>query len=125
MKTILIVDDNIDQCKPLAMLLHRFGYNSQYVIGGEAALSFVAGIVPDLVILDVMMPDMDGIEVLSRLKADVRTRPVPVVMFSAASDWEFKAYALSKGAADYWVKTRADVEWIKDRISALLRVPDS
>jgi PleD family two-component response regulator len=125
MQTILIVDDNIDQCKPLAMLLKQFGYNSQYAIGGEAALSFVAVVVPDLVILDVMMPDIDGLEVLRRLKADIRTYPVPVVMFSAADDLRLEADALSMGAADYWVKTRIDYSRLKDRIARLLRVPDS
>jgi len=120
MQTILIVDDNLDLCKPMATLLKKLGYNSHYATGGEAALNFIAGTVPDLVILDVMMPDMDGLEVLRRLKSDVRTQPVPVVMFSAIADSEFRAHAISKGAVDYWVKAGVDFAQLRQRISKLL-----
>ena len=120
MQTILIVDDNIDLCKPLATLLKQFGYNSQYATGGEAALKFVSEVLPDLVILDVMMPDMDGLEVLRRLKADPRTQPVPVVMYSAIADSEFQAHALEKGAVGYWIKARVDFGQMRDLIARLL-----
>ena len=104
MQTILIVDDNLDLCRPMASLLKHMGYNSEYATGGEAALKLISELVPDLVILDVMMPDMDGLEVLRRLKADQRTEKLPVVMFSAVADPEFRAHALGKGATDYWIK---------------------
>ena len=120
MQTILIVDDNIDLCRPMATLLKQMGYNSHYATGGEAALQFIAVTVPDLVILDVMMPDMDGLEVLRRLKSDARTIPVPVVMFSAIADSEFRAHAISKGAVDYWVKAGVDFGQMRQRISKLL-----
>lgn len=120
MQTILIVDDNIDVCKPLASILRHMGYNSHYTTGGEATLKFVAGMVPDLVILDMMMPDMDGLEVLRRLKTDTRTQAVPVVMFSAIADSEFRAHALSKGAIDYWIKAGVDFTQLRQRISNLL-----
>jgi CheY-like chemotaxis protein len=120
MQTILIVDDNIDLCKPMASLLKHMGYNSHYATGGEAALKFVSTTVPDLVILDVMMPDMDGLEVLRRLKSDIRTEPVPVVMFSAIADSDFRAHAISKGAIDYWVKAGVDFGQMRQRISQLL-----
>jgi CheY-like chemotaxis protein len=120
MQTILIVDDNIDLCKPMATLLKQLGYNSHYATGGEAALKFIADTVPDLVILDVMMPDMDGLEVLRRLKSDARTEPVPVVMFSAIADSEFRSHAISKGAADYWVKAGVDFAQMRQRIAKLL-----
>ncbi len=120
MQTILIVDDNIDLCKPMATLLKQLGYNSHYATGGEAALKFITDTLPDLIILDVMMPDMDGLEVLRRLKTEPRTQPVPVVMFSAIADSEFRAHAISKGAADYWVKAGVDFGQMRQRISKLL-----
>jgi CheY-like chemotaxis protein len=120
MQTILIVDDNLDLCRPMATILKQMGYDSHYATGGEAALKFVAGTIPDLVILDVMMPDMDGLEVLRRLKADARTQPVPVVMFSAIADKEFRDHAVSKGAVDYWIKAGVDFGQLKQRIVKIL-----
>ncbi len=120
MQTILIVDDNIDLCRPLATLLKQMGYDSHYATGGEAALQFTNATIPDLIILDVMMPDMDGLEVLRRLKSQARTQPVPVVMFSAVSDSEFRAHAMSKGAVDYWVKAGVDFLQMRQRIAKLL-----
>ncbi len=123
MQTILIVDDNLDLCRPMASLLKHLGYNSQYATGGEAALQFVSNTIPDLIILDVMMPDIDGLEVLRRVKADPRTHDVPVVMFSAVSDNEFCAYTRSMGAADYWVKAGLDFGKLQERITRILPLP--
>jgi CheY-like chemotaxis protein len=123
MQTILIVDDNLDLCRPMVSLLKHLGYNSQYATGGEAALQFVSTTIPDLVILDVMMPDIDGLEVLRRMKADPRTHDVPVIMFSAVSDSEFCAYTRSMGAVDYWVKAGLDFGKLKERISQVLPAP--
>ena len=120
MQTILVVDDNLDVCKPLATLIRHLGYDGQYATGGEAALKFVDGTTPALVILDVMMPGMDGLEVLRRLKADTKTATVPVVMFSAVADPEFRQHALSKGAVDYWIKAGVDFRELRGRIARLV-----
>jgi CheY-like chemotaxis protein len=123
MQTILIVDDNLDLCRPMASLLKHLGYDSKYATGGEAALKFVSNTVPDLVILDVMMPDIDGLEVLRRIKADPRTHDVPVVMFSAVSDSDFLAYTRTMGAADFWVKAGLDFSKLQERIDKVLPKP--
>jgi len=120
MQTILIVDDNLDLCRPMVKLLSHMGYTSDYALDGEGALNFIDRTIPDLVILDVMMPDMDGLEVLRRLKADQRTQQIPIVMFSAIADPEFRTHAISKGAADYWVKTGIDFGELKTRIGKIL-----
>ena len=122
MQTILVVDDNLDVCKPLATLIRHLGYDGQYATGGEAAIQFVNATPPALVILDVMMPGMDGLEVLRRLKADQRTATIPVVMFSAVADPEFRSHALHKGAVDYWIKAGVDFKELRGRIARL--VPD-
>jgi CheY-like chemotaxis protein len=122
MQTILVVDDNLDVCKPLATLIRHLGYDGQYATGGEAAIQFASAHHPALVILDVMMPGMDGLEVLRRLKADARTSAIPVVMFSAVADPEFRTHALGKGAADYWIKAGVDFKELRGRIARL--VPD-
>jgi CheY-like chemotaxis protein len=67
-----------------------------------------------------MMPDMDGLEVLRRLQAEPSTRQVPVVMFSAVADPEFRAHTLSKGATDYWIKAGVDFGELQKRIAKIL-----
>jgi DNA-binding response OmpR family regulator len=124
MRTILIVDDNLDLCRPMAALLKHQGYNSHYATSGEDALNKIAAVPPDLVILDVMMPDMDGLEVLRRLKSETSTQQIPVVMFSAVADPEFRAHALGKGAADYWIKAAIDFGELHGRISKILSPPN-
>jgi CheY-like chemotaxis protein len=120
-KTILIVDDSLDTALPMARMLSHFGHHGMYVTSGEAALDFVKKQVPDLMLLDVMMPGIDGMEVLRTLRADPRTAGLPVVLFSAISDPEYKAHALRKGATDYWVKASVDFDELRYRIERLLR----
>lgn len=120
MQTILVVDDHLDLCKPMTALLKRLGYSAHYATGGEAALAFAHETPTDLVILDVMMPDMDGLEVLRRLKADPRTEHATVVMFSAIADPEFRKHAISKGAVDFWIKANVDFSQLRQRITEVL-----
>ena len=119
-KTILIVDDSLDTALPMARMLSHFGHRGMYVTSGEAALDFVRKQVPDLMLLDVMMPGIDGMEVLRMLRSDPRTAQLPVVLFSAISDPEYKAHALRKGATDYWVKASVDFDELRYRIDRLL-----
>jgi CheY-like chemotaxis protein len=124
MQTILIVDDNLDLCRPMAALLKHRGYDSQYATSGEDALSKIAAHKPDLVILDVMMPDMDGLEVLRRIKSESRTQQIPVVMFSAVTDPEFRTHAIGKGAVDYWIKAGVDFGELHGKIARILDHPN-
>jgi CheY-like chemotaxis protein len=124
LQTILIVDDNLDLCRPMAALLKHRGYISKYATSGEDALKQIATTPPDLVILDVMMPEMDGLEVLRRLKAQTTTDQIPVVMFSAVADPEFRTHALGKGAIGYWIKAGIDFADLHDRIAKLLLKPN-
>jgi CheY-like chemotaxis protein len=120
MQTILVVDDHVDLCKPMTALLKRLGYEAHYATGGAAALEFMQATPADLIILDVMMPDMDGLEVLRRLKSDPNTRKSAVVMFSAIADPEFRQHALSRGAVDFWIKANVDFAQLRQRITEVL-----
>src|SRR5512139_1657118 len=80
---ILIVDDDIDSLKLIGLMLQRQGYEITAANAGAQALAKAAAETPELIILDVMMPDMDGYEVCRRLRADARTRGIPVIMFTA------------------------------------------
>jgi putative two-component system response regulator len=119
--TILVVDDEERNVKLLKTLLHAEGYATLAANNGTDALAVAAAERPDLILLDVMMPGMDGFEVAERLKADQRTRPVPVIMVTALDDRESKLHALEAGAEEFLSKPidRAD---LRVRVRNLLRL---
>ena len=123
MATILIVDDNLDAARPLARLLAHVGHTTSCIGSGEEAIARLGEQVPDLMLLDVMMPGMDGLEVLGQVVGDARTAALPVVFFSAVSDPQFREHALSKGATDYWVKASMDYDQINRRVKDLVAPP--
>jgi CheY-like chemotaxis protein len=88
---------------------------------GEAALTYLRDQgMPDLMLLDVMMPGMDGLEVLRHVRSDEKTAGLPIVLFSAVSDPQFREHAIAKGANDFWVKASLDYDQIQKRINAIV-----
>ena len=83
MKKILVVDDEIDVVEVVEMLLELEGYKVLKAYDGKEALEAVEKEIPDLVILDIMMPEIDGVEVCRRFRANEKLNNVPIVMFSA------------------------------------------
>lgn len=97
---ILVVDDTPDNLKVMSGLLKDL-YRVKIANGGEKALAIaVSETQPDLILLDIMMPDMDGHEVCRRLKSDERTRDIPVIFLTAKSEVEDEEIGLSLGAVD-------------------------
>ncbi|GAB4269028.1 MAG: response regulator [Deferrisomatales bacterium] len=101
---ILVVDDNPDNVELLTKRLRALGYRTCEAYDGEQALAKVAEEDPDLVILDVMMPKLDGFEVCHRLKSDAKTRPLPIIMLTAKREVPDKIRGLDTGADDYVTK---------------------
>jgi adenylate cyclase len=102
---ILLVDDNEDNRYTLARRLERDGYRAlTAAASGQEALAHLAERVFDLVLLDVMMPGLDGIEVLARMKADPELCHIPVIMISAATELERVVRCIELGAEDYLPK---------------------
>lgn len=101
---ILVVDDNVDNVELLTKRLRAMGYRTCEAYDGEQALARVETEDPDLVILDVMMPRIDGYEVCRRLKASDRTRVIPVLMLTAKREVPDKIRGLDIGADDYITK---------------------
>jgi putative two-component system response regulator len=100
---ILIVDDvkaNVD----LLVELLRNDYKLSVAMNGETALAIARKTRPDLILLDVSMPGMDGYEVCRRLAADVETRGIPVILQTSRTDAEDEARGLALGAVDYIIK---------------------
>ncbi len=82
-KNIMVVDDNPDVVTIVKTLLEGKGYKVKSAYSGQEVFILLAKQKPDLIILDIMMPRMDGLEVLTRLKSDSNTRPIPVVLLTA------------------------------------------
>ena len=118
---ILIVDDNVDAVELLEKRLRSEGYNTADAYDGEEGLKKVVEYNPDLIILDVMMPKLDGYEVCKRLKTDENTRYIPVLMLTAKSDVESKVKGLDIGADDYLPKP-FDYKELSARVRSLLSI---
>ncbi len=101
---ILVADDSIASLKLLTDLLAGRGYRVRPAANGELALRSVAESLPDLILLDVKMPGMDGYEVCGRLKADEKTRPVPVLFISGIEETASKIKGFDAGGVDYITK---------------------
>ena len=101
---VLVVDDEEGNRDLLSRRLQREGYAVLTAAGGHEALALVAREPVDVVLLDVMMPDLDGMAVLEKLKADAATHDVPVIMISALDDLGAIARCIEKGAVDYLPK---------------------
>src|SRR3954463_6771897 len=101
---ILVVDDQPINVQLLKRKLEREGIRVTAAYNGLEALEFVKKDQPDLILLDVMMPDMDGIEVCQRLQADEVTRSIPIIFVTARTSKEGKIEGLGVGAVDYITK---------------------
>ena len=121
--TILVIDDEPRNVKLLETLLHIEGYATISANSGSEALALTKTHNPDLILLDVMMPDMDGFETVARLKADPHTKPVPVIIVTALSDRVSKQRALEAGAEEFLSKPidRGD---LTVRVRNLLRLKE-
>ena len=102
--TILVVDDTPDNLSLMSGLL-KDAYKVKVANGGEKAIKIaLSDSPPDLILLDIMMPEIDGYEVCKRLKAEVWTRDIPIIFLTAKSEIEDEAYGLELGASDYITK---------------------
>lgn len=98
---ILVVDDNVKNIQVLASLLSDKNYDIEYALNGPDALQLVASEDFDLILLDIMMPGMDGFEVCKRIKKDVKNREIPIIFLTAKTDIESIQKAFKTGGVDY------------------------
>ena len=120
---ILIVDDSPEAIAVLSNALQN--YKLQFALNGEKALNLLASsdVLPDLVLLDVMMPKMDGYEVCDRLKADERLNNIPVIFLSALADVGDKIKAFQNGGVDY-IQKPFEIAEVNARVETHLRLHD-
>jgi putative two-component system response regulator len=118
---ILIVDDESSARAALELLLRREGFEVRNVSDGESALAECASFRPDLILLDILMPGIDGFEVCRRIKATPETRLTPVVLITGLSDTEDRIKGINAGADDFLSKP-IDINELLARTRSLLRL---
>lgn len=117
---ILLVDDEVDILKVIGTRLERAGYEILFAPGGEQALGILEKEVPDLIILDILMPGMNGLEVCNRIKEQEYISDVPIIFFSAKGSVDDKILGLKKNVSDYITKP-VDYQELLARIELILR----
>jgi DNA-binding response OmpR family regulator len=119
MTSVLVVDDDPDVCDLVTYKLEQSGFEVRRASDGDAALREVAQRVPDLVLLDIMMPGISGLEVLERWRSDQATAAIPVVMLTAKAQENDVERGFQLGADDYVVKPFSPRELVR-RVTAVL-----
>lgn len=124
MARLLIVEDDADQCDPLARFLQGKGHKVDCVPNGKAALVEIINNAPDLIILDLFMPEVDGAGLLEIMRSYLRLQSLPVIVWTALPDSPSVERARHLKVNDVLVKTKASHEDIARAVeSALVRAP--
>ena len=118
-KKILIIEDEPALIKNLEMAL-KSDYEVSAAVNGQEGLRKAKGETPDLILLDVMLPDTDGIEILKKLKADKKTDDIPAIVLTNLSDKETVSKILAAGGKEYLVKADWNINDIVEKIKSLL-----
>lgn len=119
-QTILIVEDDLDLAEMLNAYFSIQGYKAQAVAWGREALKLAAEIFPDLIVLDVRLPDIDGFEVCTRLRESHRTRNIPIIFLTERDERVDRLHGLEMGVVDYITKP-FDIQELRLRVRNTLR----
>lgn len=109
-KSILIVEDDAELANLFQVRLGQEGYKVEIASDGEKALATAVKIMPDLIVLDVMMPQISGFDVLDILKNTEKTKSIKIVLLTALSQVKNKEHAIELGAEDYLVKSETTLD---------------
>jgi len=120
MTKVLIVEDEDLVARMYDKALKFEGFDVTIALGGQDGLEKVKTIKPDLVLLDIMMPEPDGMEVLEKIKTDDEVKDIPVVMLTNLSGKHDAVLAAERGAADYWVKSDINIKDLGKMITDII-----
>lgn len=120
MKKVLIVDDEQDIVESLKFVLENEGYSCYTALNGEEGLASAKELVPDLMILDIMMPKMNGYKISRLLKFDNKYKNIPIIMLTARSQEEDKLIGSETGADEYITKP-FDLEFVVNKVNEYLK----
>ncbi|HIK04734.1 MAG TPA: hybrid sensor histidine kinase/response regulator [Trichormus sp. M33_DOE_039] len=119
--SILVIDDEPDNFDVIETLLFHEGYDLNYAASGQRAIERLKIIQPDIILLDVMMPDIDGIEVCKNIKANAEWRHIPIIMVTALTAKEDMVRCVAAGADDFISKPINGLE-LRARVNSMLRI---
>jgi CheY-like chemotaxis protein len=120
MAKVLIIDDNQQLLRMHQKILQFSGHEVHTATDGKGGFEKAKSEKPSIILLDIMMPEMDGLEVLEKLKEDQSTKNIPVLILSNLSDEEHAQESVKKGAEKYFIKGDSDPSQIADEIKAIL-----
>jgi len=120
MGTVLIVDDSSDTLRVMNLFLTRAGHRTLAAHGAAEALEKLQGEHADVAIVDLMMPEESGIDLVRALRKDPRTKDLPVIIYSAVSEKRYVQEAMHAGATDYWLKGAIRPNDLQTRLQAYL-----
>ena len=120
-QSVWVVDDEPNGFEVIELLLRREGYHLTYFSSGKEALNRLDTTLPDVILLDVMMPEMDGIETCRRIKANPNWKAIPIIMVTALDSKEDLARSLESGADDFLTKPVNGLE-LRARVRSMLRI---
>lgn len=117
---VLVIDDEPMACDIIEGFLYQDGYEMTFVNSGRAALDIIDSIQPDIILLDILMPEMDGFDVCRRLKANEKWRDIPVIIVTGLHEKNDVLRGFEVGANDFIHKPFNDIE-LRSRVRAMLR----
>ncbi|WP_341528451.1 response regulator [Nostoc sp. UHCC 0302] len=120
-QSVWVVDDEPNGFEVIELLLRREGHHLTYFNSGKAILNQLESSLPDVILLDVMMPEIDGIETCRRIKANSNWKPIPIIIVTALDSKEDLARSLAAGADDFLTKPVNGVE-LRARVRSMLRI---
>jgi len=121
-KTVLIAEDDEILLRALYLLFHKEEYTIASASDGETALKMTERLKPDLVLLDILMPKMNGFDYLRSVKANAALKDIPVIVLSNLGDRDDIEKAKTLGARDYFVKANTDLSTLAEQIKKILKV---
>ena len=119
--SVLVVDDEPNGFDVIEAHLYREGYDLSYASSGLEALNLLGVVEPDVILLDVMMPEMDGMEVCRQIKSDYKWKHIPILMVTALNSKDDLARSLDAGADDFLTKPISGIE-LRARVRSMLRI---
>lgn len=124
-KKIVIVEDEPLLLKALNLTLQSKNYQTYCASSGENALPLIKNVTPDLILLDMLLPKLSGLEILDILQSNKKTQKIPVIILSNSDRKEDLKKAKSSNIVDYLVKANTDLKTIAEKVEKILKVKPS
>jgi CheY-like chemotaxis protein len=120
MALVLVVDDHDDTRYVVQKPLGQWGHRTLGANTGEIGLAILATEIPNLIIVDGMMPGMNGVEFIGLVRANETTFMIPMILYTAITDSDFTDNALAKGANEVWIKGKVEIARMRERVAYFL-----